>query len=178
MKLTVSRKLFMGFLAILVILTAIVFIGYSKITSVDEAYGKLIDDKAKKLILIQELNVAIKKEQLNARGYLIVKDEASAQNFKAAHDNFLELSNNLTAIIALPKAKELMHELIELESQFHDIAAQEMQLKDQNKTDEYLKLVTTQGHEVASVFDSKMDELTAYQQTIMDEGHHDTEQQV
>ncbi|GLX67150.1 methyl-accepting chemotaxis protein [Paenibacillus glycanilyticus] len=177
MKLTVSRKLFLGFLAVLVILTAIVMIGYSKITAVNQSYGKLIDDKAKKLILIQELNVAIKKEQLNARGYLILQDESSSQNFKTAHETFLKLSGDLSVIIKLPKAKELLQELIDLENQFHAIATDEMQLKDQNKTGDYLKLVTTQGHEVASAFDSKMDELTAYQQTVMDDGHAATSAQ-
>lgn len=178
MKLTVSRKLFIGFLAVLVILTAIVFIGYSKITSVDQAYGRLIEDKAKKLLFIQEMNVAIKKEQLNARGYLIVKDESSAQKFNEAHESFLKLSGDLNAIIKLPEAKKLLAELIELERQFHRVATQEMQLKDQNKTDEYLKLVTTQGHEIASAFESKMAELTAYQQKVMNDGHETTSEQV
>lgn len=151
MKLTVSRKLFIGFLTVLVILTAIVCIGYSKITSV---------------------------EQLNARGYLILKDESSAQNFKEAHVSFLKLSGDLNAIIKLAKAKELLTELIELENQFHEVATQEMQLKDQNKTEGYLMLLTTQGHEIASAFDSKMDELTAYQQTVMNEGHTATSEQI
>ncbi|GMK48749.1 hypothetical protein PghCCS26_58790 [Paenibacillus glycanilyticus] len=177
MKLTVSRKLFMGFLAVLIVLAAIVFIGYSKITTVDRAYGKLIDDKAKKLILIQELNVAIKKEQLSARGYLILKDDSSSQNFNAAHESFLQLSKELSAIVKLPKAKELLEQLIGLEKQFHEAATREMQLKDQNKTDEYMELVTKQGHEISSAFDSKMDELTDYQQTVMDEGHQETADQ-
>ncbi|MCK9859432.1 MCP four helix bundle domain-containing protein [Paenibacillus sp. ATY16] len=131
MKVTVSRKLFMGFLAVLIVLAAIVFIGYSKITTVDRAYGKLIDDKAKKLILIQELNAAIKKEQLSARGYLILKDDSSSQNFNAAHESFLQLSKELSAIVKLPKAKELLEQLIGLENQFHEVATREMQLKDQ-----------------------------------------------
>ncbi|QHW30738.1 methyl-accepting chemotaxis protein [Paenibacillus rhizovicinus] len=177
MKLTVSRKLFMGFLAVLIILTAIVFIGYSKITSVDQAYGTLIDDKAKKLMLIQELDVAIKKEQINVRGYLILKDESSDQNFNKAHENFKELGSELSAIIKLTKAKELLQQLIDLENQFHETATQEMQLKDQNKTNDYLKLVTTKGHEISVAFDSKMDELTNYQQTVMDEGHQKSSDQ-
>jgi Methyl-accepting chemotaxis protein len=168
----------MGFLAVLVILTAIVFIGYSKVTSVDQEYGKLIDDKAAKLLLIQDMDVEIKKEQLNARGYLILKDELSMQKFMGAHESFLKLSGDLNAVVKLPEAKKLLSELIELEKQFHEVAVQEMQLKDQNKTDEYLKLVTTQGHEISLSFDSKMDELTAYQKTVMDEGHKSTSEQV
>lgn len=120
------------------------------------------------------MGFAIKKEQLNARGYLIVKDESSAQKFNTAHESFLTLSRELGDIIKLPEAKKLLAELIELEKQFREIAVREMQLKDQDKTDEYLKLLTTQGHEVAASFDSKMDELTAYQQNVMDEGHKST----
>ncbi|WP_245203528.1 CHASE3 domain-containing protein [Ammoniphilus resinae] len=85
---TISRKLFGGFLAVLIILTATVAIGYSQITSINSTYTDLIEDKAQKLIQIKELQIAVKQEQVSMRGYLIIGDESALQNFTVAHNEY------------------------------------------------------------------------------------------
>ncbi|WP_138494144.1 methyl-accepting chemotaxis protein [Paenibacillus pinistramenti] len=178
MRFTLSKKLFGGFAVVLLLLTVTVAISYSRITAVDNEYSKLIDDKAKKLILIQELGAAIKKEQLGIRGYLILGDDESMNAFNTSHENYLKLSENLGNIIKLPKAKELLNELDELEQQFYQVAAEEAKAREQNQTEEYLELVINQGHDITQAFDNTAAELTAYQQNVLDEGNEATSAQV
>lgn len=178
MKLTIGKKLFLAFLSVLLILAATVFIGYTQISSVDDSYSHLIDDKAKKLILIQELDVAIKKEVIGLRGYLIVGDEKALGDFEKSHDHYVELSKSLNRIIKLPEAKQILNELDELENEYYEFSQHEILLKQQNQTDEYTKLIITQGRDIIQRFDEKVDQLTAFQQAILDDGNKETSDQV
>lgn len=178
MKLTLIKKLSAGFLVILMILGATVAISYSRITIINKEYGVLLGDKVQKLILIQELEKIIQKEQLNIRGYLINGDEASLQSFISSHDNYLTLSNQLKEIVVLPKAEELIQELDQLETEFYQIATQEGQLKKQGQTEEYLELVEGKGHGITEAFNSKAKELTEYQQNVLMDGHKEVSAQI
>ncbi|KOR87819.1 chemotaxis protein [Paenibacillus solani] len=174
MRLTLSKKLFLGVLAVILILAVTVAISYTRITAVNTVYGNLIDDKARKLIMIQELAMAIKQEKLALRGYLILGNEESLQEISDSHDNYLKLSKNLGDIIVLPKAKELLSELNEIEEQFYQLAGEEAEFKKQGNTEAYINLVKGEGHKITEEFDQKTEEFTSYQQNILDKGHEDT----
>ncbi|CAG7641492.1 hypothetical protein PAESOLCIP111_04237 [Paenibacillus solanacearum] len=173
MNLSISKKLFAGFLAVLIILTATVAISYYQITKVDQLYTRLIEDKAKKLIMIQELNVVIKREQVALRGYLLVGDDVAMQSFTSSHTTYLQLSKALQEIVVLPEAKTLLSELDQIENEYYQFSGKEFQLKQQNKTDQYVDLIVTQGRGIIQRFDAKIDEFTALQQQVLDQGNND-----
>ena len=178
MKMTLGRKLFAGFFGVLLILAATVAISYVQIKSVDNTYGNLIDDKAKKLIMIKELDIAVKKEQVGLRGYLLLGDEIALNSFNEAYDQYLETSKSLGNIITHPKAKGLLQELDQIENEYYRFSELAFQQKQQNKTDEYTNLVSTQGREITARFDQKIQELTEYQQGLLDDGHKETTAEV
>lgn len=177
MKMTISKKLFGGFLAVLVVLIATVAISYYQISTVDHTYTELINDKSKKLILIQEMKVSIQQEQTGVRGFLIDADPVSLQTFTQAHDDYLEISKVLNEIIVLPTAKELLQQVDQLENQYYQFASQEIQLKQQNKNGEILSLIDT-GREMTQKFSQKIDDFADFQQNVLDEGSKDTSDKV
>ena len=174
MKMTIGKKLFAGFLGVLIILAATVAISYVQILTVDKTFTILIDDKANKLIMIKELNLTVKKEQSSLRGYLLIGDEASFTSFKKAHDQYLSESKTLDSIITHSDAKRILQELDKIENEYNRFAGLVFQLKKQNKTDEYIKLTATTGREIISRFDQKINELNKFQQNLLDEGSIDT----
>ncbi|REK71157.1 methyl-accepting chemotaxis protein [Paenibacillus paeoniae] len=175
---TINRKLFAGFTAVLVVLMATVAIGYFQITQVDRHYTSIIEDKAHKLMLIQELNVEVKKEQAALRGYLLLGDPESLQGFTDAHNDYKALSRGLEAIIVHPEAAAMLQELDQLESEYYFTSNKSIKLKVSGDTKQYLEITSTQGQEILKKFDQKADTLIAYQQNLLDESKEEVHNEV
>lgn len=169
MKLTLSKKLFGGYLIVLVILAVTIAISYTRITTINNEYGYLLSDKVEKLIMIQELASAVKQEQLDIRSYLATGNYSAIQNFANSHDKYLKLSKSLQDTVDQPKARVLLQELEKLENKFNQIANQEAQNRDMN-----LRLIEGTGSEATLAFDKKVKELTTLQQNLLDEGYKKT----
>lgn len=170
MRITISKKLFGGFLAVLLILTSIVTIGLYEITSVDKEYGNLINDRVNKLIMIEDLGMQAKNVQYGFRGYAIVKSESSLENFSKAHETYLQLSGDLREIIIKQEAIKLLDELDKYENDYYSFGTRMVPLIQQNKEEESTHLIATEGAEIVKVFEQKQKELIKFQQNLLDEG--------
>ena len=170
MKMTLSRKLFAGFFGVLLILAVILAISYVQIKSVDNTYSNLIHDKAKKLIMIQNMDLVAKQEQVALRGYLLLEDEIALKSFNESNDQYWETSKSLSSIITHQKPKEILQEIDQIQNEYYELSKLAFQLKQQNKTDEYINLISTQGREITARFEQKIQELTEYQQGLLDDG--------
>lgn len=178
MKVTISQKLLGGFIAVLIILAATIAISSIQIDSVDNTYTELVDDKAKKLIVIQQINAIIGKEQNSLRGYLLTGDATSLQNVSNHHQDFVAISQSLSEIIVHPQAKSLLDELIKIEDQFYAFANKEIELKQKSETDQNNIGFLERGREIIQSFDQTINELVALQQNILDSGSIETTQKV
>ncbi|MDR7000219.1 methyl-accepting chemotaxis protein [Neobacillus niacini] len=178
MRITIGKKLFFSFVAVLMILSVSVAMSYSQITSVDKSYSNLFNDKVQKLIMIQKMNVAIKQEQVELRGYLIAGNDEANERYMKAHDDYLKLSKSLDKIINNSKAKELLNELNQIENEYFHFGNKEIQLKQENKSEEYTKLIKEQGLEIIKRFDHKIEELVTFQQSLLDNGNQDNTSKV
>ncbi|KAA9022014.1 methyl-accepting chemotaxis protein [Niallia endozanthoxylica] len=173
MKMTVGKKLFAGFFGVLIILAATVVISYIELKSVDNNYSELIDDKATKLILIKELDLAIKKEQVGLRGFMILGDDTALNSFNEAYEQYQETSKILDSIITHPTAKGMLQELNQIQQEYYQFSEVVFQLKE-DETGEYANLISTQGREIVKRFDQKIQEFTEYQQRLLDNGNKET----
>jgi methyl-accepting chemotaxis protein len=178
MKMTLRKKLFGGFFAVLIILAVIVGLSSYEITSVDRTYTELINDKAKKLVMIQQLELAVKQQQSSLRGFLITGDDTSLQNFSKAHDSYLQTSQKLHETIRTPKAAELLKQLDSLEGEFNQFALEVMELKKQNRTEEYTEQIATVGRDIAKRFEGKAEELGVFQEELLNKGIMETSAKV
>ncbi|WP_223881929.1 methyl-accepting chemotaxis protein [Niallia endozanthoxylica] len=170
---TVGKKLFAGFFGVLIILAATVVISYIELKSVDNNYSELIDDKATKLILIKELDLAIKKEQVGLRGFMILGDDTALNSFNEAYEQYQETSKILDSIITHPTAKGMLQELNQIQQEYYQFSEVVFQLKE-DETGEYANLISTQGREIVKRFDQKIQEFTEYQQRLLDNGNKET----
>jgi len=148
-------------------------IGYYQISSIDHTYTNLIKDKAHKLIMIKDLVIAVKQEQVSMRGYLITGDEASFQNFTNAQNEYQNTYGELLQIIVQPKAVQLLKEADQLEKEYSQFANRTFELKRQNKTNEYRNLVATQGRDIVNRFSEKVTELAQFQEGLLEKGNQE-----
>ncbi|HYK72597.1 MAG TPA: methyl-accepting chemotaxis protein [Pseudoneobacillus sp.] len=169
MKMTIRKKLFSGFLAVLLLLIGISGIAYYEITAVDQDYTDLIEDKAKKLLMIKDLEIAAKTEQSVLRGYLISRDDLSLQSYEDAENEYKNTSENLSQMIKHPQAKKLLKELNDVEIEFREFAKKAMRARQYNETQKYTRLVLTEGKDIVDRFNAKAKELNKYQQKLLNE---------
>lgn len=165
---SIRQKIFISFLAVMIILSAAVALSYVQISNVSSQYTDIIDDKAHKLNLIQQLNVQVKKEQSSFRGYLLFGDADTLQDFTDAHNTYKDLSRELEAIAVNQEGAALLEELISLENEFYYTSNQAIKLKVKGDS-KYIELATTKGQEIVAKFDQKAEELEDFQQLALDE---------
>lgn len=178
MTITVSKKLLIGFAAVLLLLALTSGISYISITTVDNTYTDLIEDKANKLIKIKDMQVAVKSEVTSMRGYLIVGDDKAMQSYTKASEEFHKVYDDLSQIMKLPKSHELLKELKQIEEEYNVLSNEVFELKKQNKTSEIASLVSTKGRNIVERFDGKVAELIAVQENILTQGNKNTSDKV
>jgi methyl-accepting chemotaxis protein len=167
MKLTVRKKLFAGFLSVLIILSSIAAVSFYQISRVDRTYNKLIEEDAEQLLMTKDLLILMRKAQSSQRGYLLAGDETSLQIFSKAHDDYQALSKKLMEANIDSKEKRILEELNELEEEFYQFSNELFELKRQNKTAEYSALVITKGRELLNQVEEKVAELEDYEKAIL-----------
>ncbi|HZG59870.1 MAG TPA: methyl-accepting chemotaxis protein [Anoxybacillus sp.] len=167
MKLTVTKKLFAGFLSVLIILSSIVAISFYQISAVDRTYNKLVEEDVEQLLMTKDLLILMRKAQSSQRGYLLSGDETSLQIFSKAHDDYQALSKKLMETNLDSKEKGILQELNELEEEFYQFSNELFELKRQNKTAEYSALVITKGRELLKQVEEKVTELEDYEKAIL-----------
>lgn len=173
MKMTVRKKLFAGFSAVLVILAAIVAIAYYEMTSINN-HMQLMNNKVQALIAVKELEVIVRREQGSMRGYLLIGDDTSLTSFNQAHDDYKKLSKELAQKLDHPEAKSVLQQLDKLEQQFYQFGQEAFQLKQQNKVNEYTQLVATKGREITKQFETAAEQLAQIEQTEVNQTNNAT----
>ncbi|RAK23467.1 methyl-accepting chemotaxis protein [Anoxybacillus vitaminiphilus] len=163
MKLTIRKKLFAGFFAVLAILATVVAIGLYEITKVDRTYSELIEKDIERLIATKDLLNIIRKAQSSQRGYLLTGDETALRNYSIAHEEYESLSKKLMDSYDDAKEKQLLQELNHLEEEFYQFSNELFGLKKQNNTDVYNRLILTTGREILKQVEEKAMELEDYQ---------------
>ncbi|MBH5319881.1 methyl-accepting chemotaxis protein [Paenibacillus sp. GSMTC-2017] len=178
MRLTISKKLFAGFMAVLLVLIATIAIIFSQITEVERHYLDLVEDKSNKLINIKQLNVIVKKEQSEIRGYLLFGDDDTLKAFNDTHNEYMKLSADLSEAIKHPEAQMLLQQLNQFENEYYHISKNSIDLKKDNKTEEAIDLAATRGQNIIFRFDQKAEELSIFQQNLLDKEKLATNQKV
>jgi methyl-accepting chemotaxis protein len=141
---------------------------------VNKTYNSLINDRAKVVINIKDLQIAVSEEQTNLRGYLIMGDETNLQNFQKSRDDFKKLYVNLLQTIHVSKDVQLLKEINQIENEFSGFANNVVEFKRLNQTTEYISMVSGKGPEIIKRFDQKTEELSQYEKRVLDQGNTET----
>ncbi|BAH43243.1 putative methyl-accepting chemotaxis protein [Brevibacillus brevis NBRC 100599] len=169
MKLTVRRKLFLGFLAVLLLLVAVAGIGFSQISSIDSRYGRIIEDRIHKEMLSKDIIASVSERQKYARGYVIVGDGSYLTGYSKANDRYKELTAELFRLGMTSEGQKLVTEMNELHTQHEEIIDRVVALKQQNKVEEYTRLVRDECTPVGELFIQKAQEFVSLEQKLLEQ---------
>ncbi|WP_391204884.1 methyl-accepting chemotaxis protein [Psychrobacillus sp. L4] len=170
MKWTISKKLLSGFIAVLLILAIIVGINFIQLTDVDNSYRDLLEDKAMKAVKIKELQIAAKQEMIAMRGYLVVGDEKAFQDYSNAVSDYKKSYESLLPKFKKPEAIKMLEDINQVENDYRKFSEKVFQLKKQNKTSEYVSLISTEGRDIVKRLDEKVTILSDFQSNLLAAG--------
>ncbi|MHA6480754.1 methyl-accepting chemotaxis protein [Paenibacillus sp. strain BS8-2] len=167
MRLTLGKKLFSGFMAVLLVMSITIVLSYTQVSKVERHFTELIEGRAANLIMIQQLNINVKKEMASLRGYLLLQDPASLQSFTDAHTAFKKQATALQENIAHPDAIVLLENIIDLENQYYFSSNSSIKLLVKGDSTKAMELAIGEGQEIMQRFDQETEALSAFQQTLL-----------
>lgn len=174
MKMTVAKKMYVGFGAILVLLLIMSAIAYKEISATKNEYVDLLDDRVKKINLIKDLIVTINDTQLSNLGYLLLGNEDSLTTYQDSIKRHDEVSNELESILKKERDKKLLQELNNINTQYIEVAEETIALKKENNPI-YVDVLSEKGYPLVQAFLKKADEMIAYQNEELTKSRNETE---
>ncbi|RUL48187.1 methyl-accepting chemotaxis protein [Lysinibacillus antri] len=167
MKMTVSRKLLLGFFAILLLLAIVAGIGYIQLNNVNNKYYEVIDDRSQKIQLATDIMLYTSNEQLALRGFVIYGNQEQLDALDTAKKQFQQTIDNLSSVINEPKGISIMDNLIATEQEYITIAEKVIAYKQKNDREGYLKVLTEEGIPTIKKLQALSKEFLQYQQNNM-----------
>ncbi|MFJ7970449.1 methyl-accepting chemotaxis protein [Psychrobacillus sp. NPDC096389] len=111
MKMTIGKKMWFGFSSVLFLLLVISSLAFMTLSNVSNKYQFLLDDRAVKLNLVNELEIAQKDTGRSMLDYILFNTDASLKNVKDHRDESISLSEELRGKLFSPETITMMDEL-------------------------------------------------------------------
>ncbi|MGN7479788.1 methyl-accepting chemotaxis protein [Solibacillus silvestris] len=167
MKWTINKKLLGGFTAVIILLITSISISFSQIAALNDSYTDLVEDKAMKAVEIKELQVAVKQEIITMRGYLMEGDSRSLQNHTDAVADYRKVYDDLVPKFENPEYIRMLKEIDRIEEEYTQFTEKVFNLKEQNRTAEYERLISTEGADIVLRLDEAVRKISEMQQNLL-----------
>lgn len=180
MKMSIGTKLYASFFAILLLMVGLAAFGLMEITSLNTTYKDLINERVAASGLVKDLNIAIKNEQSSVESYLLYGDESNFLEYEAAIAQYTETSNKLKEIITVGDIDDwqTIQGMDLLQQEYTVLADQMIDLKQENKVQDYLKIGAEQVDPVINAFINASNRLVQEQQDLLDQSYQETSKHV
>ncbi|MEK3777750.1 methyl-accepting chemotaxis protein [Paenibacillus sp. FSL K6-4396] len=169
-KISISRKLLMGFSSVLLLLVAITVITYTQFIAVEKTYTELINDRTSKLLLIKNMSIDLKSQQIALRNYILEDNAENEQAFNKAYEDYIALNEELKSTVSSSKMKDYLSRSDEAMSQYYELAQQIMTLTRQGNNSEISRLLKDTAPSLISEFEGIVEGMETHQQDAMNSG--------
>ncbi|MBG9655102.1 methyl-accepting chemotaxis protein [Cytobacillus firmus] len=173
MKLSVAKKLFLGFLSVLLLFGLVAGLSNYELGSVNRNYQSLIDENVSEVMLVKTLKAELMNEAGGIRGYLLTGDSTYLSDYESSRKRMEHHINELNKLTSNNEEKELAKELKVLHDRYQSIIDKEIKFKLEDNN-AYMSLVETSDKQVSQDFNNKADELVKFYETQLDAGINET----
>ncbi|NMI02896.1 methyl-accepting chemotaxis protein [Paenibacillus sp. SZ31] len=177
MKLTISKKLYSGFISILLLLCLIATVSYLQINSIDTTYQKLLSDRADIVSKVKTLSLAIKDENLSINTFLLMGEEDDITSYREAVRSYAMVSQEIQSRTTDPNDWLLLQGLDLLQQNFTSNAEEIIEFKKQNEVENYMKL-TLKNEPIIDKFMQTADRYIKIQEDALAQSLNDTQSSI
>ncbi|WP_436376208.1 methyl-accepting chemotaxis protein [Cytobacillus sp. BC1816] len=173
MKLSVAKKLFLGFLSVLLLFGLVAGLSNYELGNVNRNYQSLLDENVSEVMLVKTLKAELMNEAGGIRGYLLTGDSTYLSDYESSRKRMEHHINELNKLTANNEEKVLAKELKVLHDRYQSIIDKEIKFKLEDNN-AYMSLVETSDKQVSQDFNKKADELVKFYETQLDAGINET----
>ncbi|MEW9122178.1 MAG: methyl-accepting chemotaxis protein [Thermotaleaceae bacterium] len=169
MRMTIRKKLYGGFSAVLLLLIVISAINFISTNKISNTYMELIEYRTAVVSNIKDLSIAIGNEQASVDHFLLTGDPIYLTAYQNAFNAYKQNSAQIEELLIEDKDSwQVLQGLNLLQNEFVIIADQMIEAKKQEKVEQYTELATSQGALIQK-FSQTADKLIQMQQAALDE---------
>lgn len=118
---TVGKRLWFGFLAVLIIMAVMGSASFWALTTLDREYKVLINDRIQKVMLLEQLNAIQSQKSNEIRGYMIFDQISYLESRESLIKEFKEKSQTLEKMLHTKKNKELLADIISSSTSYDEL---------------------------------------------------------
>lgn len=118
MKLTISKKLVSGFLAVSLLLAMVSGIAYYFMKQIDRSYSDLLNRRSAVMINLQKMQTDVPLQNAAIRGYLLAKEKPNLDNLRSANQEIKDLVQKTESMLTTTEQRDLLKKLGEMNQQF------------------------------------------------------------
>ncbi|KZR60270.1 methyl-accepting chemotaxis protein [Pseudobacillus badius] len=127
MRFSVGKKLYLGFIAVLAALILVGAVGYLSAMRLDKEYTFLLDDRVKKVEMIDELISIEKDVSIYSLTYFTFAEQNSLDEIEKKQQEFADVHRRLEQMIQQPKNKQLLNEVNEAGSRYNELVSKALE---------------------------------------------------
>lgn len=174
MRMSVRKKIFGGFIFVLLLMMALGGLGLFQMNSVDQTYQFLLDDRVHKMNLVRDMMAEIDRSQINAREYLLTGNQESFGNYQYAINRYRTVYVELNSIITDPTNRDLLISFDQAVSNYQSETQSMFTFKKEGRESEYLNQLKTVSNTMMKQINETGQELIRAQQNALDQTRNDT----
>lgn len=177
-RISISRKLLLGFSSVLLLLVAVTVIAYTQFVSVEKTYTELINDRTTKLLLIKNMSIDLKSQQIALRNYVMESSSQNEQEFNKAYEDYIALSDGLKSTVTSQKMKDYLTQSDESMNKYYAFVQNIMTLTKQGNNSEISRLLQETAPGIIAEFEAIVEGMEKHQQDAMNSGVVDANLQI
>lgn len=167
MKISIGRKLLLGFVVILLLLVLGSLISINRLSYTDESYKQLIEENINNSMASKDLDALYSNQMEAVTNYLLTGNESYIdlykENLQLANDAVLAMQQTFTMEDDLEK----LSQLAAFQVRFDEIVQKMIKFKQEGNVVGYTNVLNTSGKTIMNVFNAKSIELNETQEAIV-----------
>ncbi|HEX5565007.1 MAG TPA: methyl-accepting chemotaxis protein [Sporosarcina sp.] len=166
MRYSVRKKLWTGFLSLVILMIIAGVFMYASIPRISKEYNFLIDDRMEKVILLEQLSTNQNELSNDLRGYLLYKSISYLKNRQELMESFEDKVNQLDAAFQSEESQVLLDELIDAADEYGKLTDSAITSFNNARDDEALTYAS-QAEAYQTVITAKANKLIDIQRAEM-----------
>ena len=169
-KLTLGRKITLGFLIVILLFSAASVYTFFMLKSIDSSYTELIEKSAKRAILAQNIKAVELQKVAALRAYVITGDTTNIEKINQFEKEFIAMSTEIDKLLETTEGKNAFTNLTKSNEEYKSLIEKIKTLKSNNKQDEIINILSTDGARIVNNMTADADTISSIAQIMLDEG--------
>ncbi|CAI9385844.1 methyl-accepting chemotaxis protein [Niallia sp. Sow4_A1] len=168
MRFTITKKLGLGFLLVIICILLIATLSITQIAKVDKNYTNVIDQQVNKVIILKNMKIDMLLQSDGINGYLLTGETSYLTNYDSSSKRLVNDFDTLNSMENDATSKDLFESIQKLQADFLVLGDKAVQEKILENEENYLSLIN-QSNDIRTEFSNQTDQLIKYEETRMSE---------